>query len=397
VAGADGWPRVAMMGGSLGGLTAALLLRDLGCEVDVYERSRSELEGRGAGIVVHPVTVRYFSERGGPDIQRLSTFAPLRRYLGRGGEVLHELLREYRFTAYNTLYRALLDHLGPDRYHLGHAITAIEPDGGRVRFGFADGGGAQADLLVCADGIASTARSLLLPEVEHAYSGYVAWRGMAPEQALSGATYARLQDAITYVLLAGSHILVYPIPAPDGAVDVGRRLQNFVWYRNVDAGVLQALLTDTHGARRALSMPPGTIAEGFIDELRAAAERHLPAPVAEVVVRSPQPFVQVVVDAAVPRMVHGRACLIGDAAFTVRPHTAAATAKAAADAWTLASCLAASGGDVDAALAAWEPGQRELGGRLLARARDMGDRSQFGEGWQPADRSLDFGLYGPGW
>jgi 2,6-dihydroxypyridine 3-monooxygenase len=390
------------MGGSLGGLTAALLLRDLGCDVDVYERSRSELEGRGAGIVVHPVTVRYFSERGGPDIDRLSTFAPLRRYLGRDGEVLHELLREYRFTAYNTLYRALLDHLGRDRYHLGHAITSIEPHAERVRFGLAGGGGGgggggEADLLVCADGIASTARSLLLPGVEHTYAGYVAWRGMAPEQALSGATYARLHDAITYVLLPGSHILVYPIPAPDGEVGVGRRLQNFVWYCNVDGAALQALLTDTHGTRRALSMPPGTIADRFVDELRAAAERELPAPVAEVVVRAPQPFVQVVVDASAPRMVHGRACLIGDAAFTVRPHTAAATAKAAADAWTLARCLAASEGDVDAALAAWEPGQLKLGGRLLARARDMGDRSQFGEGWQPADRSLDFGLYGPGW
>jgi len=394
---ADRWPRVAVMGGSLGGLTAALLLRDLGCEVDVYERSTSELESRGAGIVVHPVTVRYFSERGGPDINRLSTFAPLRRYLDAGGQVVHQHLREYRFTAYNTLYRALLEHLGRERYHLGHAIDSLETDAHGVRFGFAAGGGGEADLLVCADGISSTARSLLAPDAGHHHSGYVAWRGMTAEPALSGATYARLYDAITYVLLPSHHILVYPIPSPHGDVEVGRRLQNFVWYRNVDTGTLDALLTDTSGVRRSLSMPPGAIADRFIDELRAAADRDLPAAVAEVVVRAPQPFVQVVVDAEVPRMVYGRICLIGDGAFTVRPHTAAATAKAAADGWALAGCLAAADGDVDAALAAWEPGQLELGTRLLARARDLGERSQFGEGWDPRDASVDFGLYGPGW
>jgi 2,6-dihydroxypyridine 3-monooxygenase len=394
---ADRWPRVAVMGGSLGGLTAALLLRDLGCEVDVYERSTSELESRGAGIVVHPVTVRYFSERGGPDINRLSTFAPLRRYLDAGGQVVHQHLREYRFTAYNTLYRALLEHLGRERYHLGHAIDSLETDAHGVRFGFAAGGGGEADLLVCADGISSTARSLLAPDAGQHHSGYVAWRGMTAEPALSGATYARLYDAITYVLLPSHHILVYPIPSPHGDVEVGRRLQNFVWYRNVEAGTLDALLTDTSGVRRSLSMPPGAIADRFIDELRAAADRDLPAAVAEVVVRAPQPFVQVVVDAEVPRMVYGRICLIGDGAFTVRPHAAAATAKAAADGWALAGCLAAADGDVDAALAAWEPGQLELGTRLLARARDLGERSQFGEGWDPRDASVDFGLYGPGW
>ena len=394
---AQRWPRVAVMGGSLGGLTAALLLRDLGCEVAVYERSSAELESRGAGIVVHPITVRYFSERAGPDISRLSTYAPLRRYLDPAGEVVHEHLREYRFTAYNTLYRALLDQLGRERYHLGHAIDRVEPSADGVCVGFSGGGEAEADLLVCADGISSTARTLLAPEAEHRYAGYVAWRGMAPEPALSGATYARLHDAITYVLRDDHHILVYPIPSAEGDVGVGRRLQNFVWYRNVGRAELAALLTDTAGRRRSLSMPPGVIAGHFVDELRAAAERELPPAVAEVVVRAPQPFVQVVVDVDVPHMVHGRACLIGDGAFTVRPHTAAATAKAAADAWALATCLERAGGDVDAALAAWEPGQIVLGRQLLARARDLGDRSQFGTTWDPRDTSVDFGLYGPGW
>ena len=56
-------PRVAVVGGSLGGLTAALLLRDLGCEVSVYERSHEELEAKGAGIAVLEATWRYPVQR----------------------------------------------------------------------------------------------------------------------------------------------------------------------------------------------------------------------------------------------------------------------------------------------------------------------------------------------
>lgn len=50
------------MGGSLGGLTAALVLRKIGCEVDVFERSNALLEGRGAGIITHSITIRYPTE-----------------------------------------------------------------------------------------------------------------------------------------------------------------------------------------------------------------------------------------------------------------------------------------------------------------------------------------------
>ena len=92
----------------------------------------------------------------------------------------------------------------------------------------------------------------------------------------------------------------------------------------------------------------------------------------------------------------GRACLIGDAAFAVRPHAAAGTAKAAADGWALAEELAAAGGDVPAALASWERQQAALGRALLARCRDIGDSSQFLGTFRPGDQRLIFGLHGPG-
>ena len=74
-------------------------------------------------------------------------------------------------------------------------------------------------------------------------------------------------------------------------------------------------------------------------------------------------------------MAFGRACLLGDAAFVLRPHAAAATAKAAADATTLAAALTADSGDPDAALRAWETRQLKHGQDLVDHGVDLGKRS----------------------
>ena len=51
-----------MIGGSIGGLTTALLLRRLGFDVEVFERTPANLDGRGGGIVLQPDTLRWFTE-----------------------------------------------------------------------------------------------------------------------------------------------------------------------------------------------------------------------------------------------------------------------------------------------------------------------------------------------
>jgi 2,6-dihydroxypyridine 3-monooxygenase len=94
-------------------------------------------------------------------------------------------------------------------------------------------------------------------------------------------------------------------------------------------------------------------------------------------------------------MAFGRVCLIGDAAFAVRPHAAAGTAKAASDAWALADALSEND-DVPAALAKWESGQLDVGQRLLDRTRQIGRRSQVDGTWVAGDPELIFGLHGPG-
>jgi 2,6-dihydroxypyridine 3-monooxygenase len=389
--------QVAVVGGSLGGLTAALVLADVGCDVAVYERSSAALEARGAGIAVLDETVRWFAERSTVDPDELCSSTRFIRFLDADGAVVHEREHRYRFSAWNTIYRALLAEFPGERYLLGQEVVGLAADGDGVAVALRSGAAARADLVVCADGIGSPRRADLFPEVTPAYAGYVAWRGTLPEAALTPATHAALHDAITYQVLPDSHILVYPIPALDGSLAEGDRLINTVWYVNVpEGGPLDALMTGQDGVRRPVSLPPGAATERAVAGMRQAAADLLAAPITEAIARTAEPFVQVVYDIEVSRMAFGRTCLVGDAAFAVRPHAAAGTAKAAADGWALAEELTASGGDVPPALAAWERRQLALGRSLLARCREIGYSSQFAGTFRPGDPRLIFGLYGPG-
>ena len=389
--------RVAVVGGSIGGLTTALVLRDAGHQVDVYERTPEVLEGRGAGIVLQPDTVRWFETRSSASVDDVSTSASRLRYVGPGNAVVHEEPARYRFTSWNTIYRPLIADLGLDSYHLGEHFVGLEQDEDGVDLRFATGRRERAELAVFADGISSTARRRLLPGVEPSYAGYVGWRGTVPEREVSAETLDLLLDSLSYAVTADTHMNIYPIPGPGGELTAGQRRINYVWYRNVPAGPeLDDLLTDKRGFSAPVSVHPCLVQDRFVEELRAARLQQLPPGPAELVQATREPFIQVVLDILVPQMVFGRAVLVGHAAFAARPHAAAGTAKAAADAWALAGALQEAGGDVRAALAGWEPQQLSLGRALVARVQGMGRRSQFEGTWVPGDPSLLFGLYGPG-
>lgn len=400
-------PRALVVGGSIGGLTAALLLADIGFDVSVYERSAAQLAERGAGIVAHEVSLRYLTARLGTDLDQISISSRLLRYLDAAGRRSHDEPSGYRFTSWHSLHGRLAAALPPGNVRPGRALLTFEQDRDGVLVRFADGGSERGELLVCADGIASTARRQLLPDVAPGYAGYVGWRGTAGPQVLGSGLFDRLGWDITYQILAAGHVLAYPIPAgPAGQVTTaavagrspaGERSVNWVWYRNVLAGPpLEAVMTDRHGTRRALSVPPGAVSPGPMTEMRRAAHRELAPDLAELVLRTDQPFVQCIVDVEVPRMACGRACLIGDAAFAARPHAAAGAAKAAADAWALAGALAGNDGDIAGALGRWQQDQLWLGRQVVARSRALGDGVQFRSSWRPGDPALLFGLWQPG-
>lgn len=128
---------------------------------------------------------------------------------------------------------------------------------------------------------------------------------------------------------------------------------NWVWYVRADAAGLEHVTIDQNGVAHGLSLPPRLIAPQVHADLLAHTRTQLPSPLGELVEHTREPFVQAILDGHVKTMINDRILLTGDAAFVVRPHTAASAEKAAADAITLYRALQEVP-SVDAALHAWE-------------------------------------------
>ena len=388
--------KVAVVGGSVGGLTAAIQLRAIGCNVDVYERSNAALTNKGGGIVLQDNMISSFQGLLEIDISKISAKTDYLRYFDRSGSVIVDRPSVWLNTSWSTIYSRLFDVFGEEHYHRGQQVDGIEQSSEGTSLHFTSGESVEADLAIFADGIRSVGRALLSPQTIPEYAGYVGWRGTVPESELSSDTLMQFADAMSYFVGMNTHIIMYPIPGPEGQLKVGERLMNYVWYRNVTEGAeLNELVTDTHGRVGKVAVQAGDVKQQHVDQLLFDAVDLLPTQFAEVILKTRQPFIQILRDIMVDQMAFGRAIILGDAAFASRPHAAAGAAKAVADAVALSEHLVSSGFDIDLALKKWEPTQLSVGRNLVNRVRQMGARSQFENNWVPGDPAFDFGLPGP--
>jgi 2-polyprenyl-6-methoxyphenol hydroxylase-like FAD-dependent oxidoreductase len=270
-------------------------------------------------------------------------------------------------------------------------VRGFEQSESSVVAQFADGGSAEGELLVGADGLRSTIRQQCLPQLQPLYAGYVAWRALIPEAAFAPAIHRELFDAMTFCLPPGEQFLGYPVAGPDNDLRPGHRRYNVVWYRPADEeGELVRLLTDESGTTHAISIPPPLIRREAVADMRAAAERLL-APQFRAVVRLiDEPILQPIYDLETPRMAFGRVAIIGDAAFVARPHVAAGVAKAADDAETLTAALA--DGEVEPALRRFEAARLAVGRRIIERARHLGAYLQATQTAEERARSQRHGI-----
>jgi 2-polyprenyl-6-methoxyphenol hydroxylase-like FAD-dependent oxidoreductase len=365
--------RVHIIGGSLGGLMAGLILRRKGYEVDIHERSPTPLSGRGAGIASHRMLRDALAAADlDVDAAALGVHVDSRRVLDVSGAVVLERPFPQLLTSWDRLFQMLRGAYPESRYHLGASFKFFLQKGDAVEVELADGRRMEGNLLIGADGFRSTVRDALLGPQEPAYAGYIAWRGMVDEDALSPQTHAALFDSFSFCLPEGEQMLGYPVAGPNNDLRPGRRRYNFVWYRPAARGqALDGLLTDAVGHRHAISIPPPLIRPGVISEMREAADRTLAPAFAEVVMKTQAPFLQPIYDFAAPRLVEGRVALIGDAAFVARPHVGAGVAKAGADAMALGFALS-SRQPAEAALAAYEAARLPIGRRIVDQARELG-------------------------
>ncbi|HYB24993.1 MAG TPA: FAD-dependent monooxygenase [Solirubrobacteraceae bacterium] len=223
-------PRVAIVGGGIGGLVLALALRDRGVSFDVYEQA-AELREIGAAVFLSANGTRELRRLGiGEQVEAVSVVPSalvIRRF--DTGEVIadHPIGRSSVYEAtfgapcYGlhrvALLQALAERLGGEGLNLARRCVGVVEHRSGVELAFADGTTAEADVVVGADGVHSVVRSHIVGEARGRYSGTVGYRGLVPVE-----NTPSLPDATPLQFWAGPgrHLLHY-------AIDGGRTI-NFL-------------------------------------------------------------------------------------------------------------------------------------------------------------------------
>ena len=367
---------VLVVGGGIGGLTAALALEKHGHTVTVAEQA-GVISEVGAGLQLSPNAMKVMNALGvGARVMR-DAFRPQAAEMrwGRGGAKVFEIpLRkaaanrwgaEYIHVHRADLIEALREELvarAPDALRLGSRFERYENQGDRIIAHFTGGETIQADLLVGADGIHSAVRSQMLGPDAPRFTGCVAWRATAPVTALgknapppTACVWAGPhRHAVTYLLRRGSlanfvGVVEQKEPGEESWTATGAKEQALKDFRRWHPSILAIIeAADTMNRWALFDRKP------------------------------------------LAKWSDGRAVLLGDACHPMLPFLAQGAAMAIEDAWALAACLR-SEPDVPAALAAYEARRKPRVSKVQAGAR--ANAKLFHRG-NPVSR---FGTYVPMW
>ncbi|MET3220085.1 2-polyprenyl-6-methoxyphenol hydroxylase-like FAD-dependent oxidoreductase [Bradyrhizobium diazoefficiens] len=386
-------PRALVIGGSLSGLLTANLLRNIGWQVEIFERACGDLAGRGAGLGAQSDLFMVMRQIGIRIDRSMWTEVRSHVCVDRTGEPVCRVPVREVTTAWDRVYQSLRESFRTGQYHGGMTLLRCEQSERRVIALFENGTRIDGDLLIGADGIRSTVRRQYAPQVVPRYAGYVAWRGIVEESQIPPQWRATTLQDMVFCLPNGELAFSIPIADSDGA---GHRRCMFVWFRPANfETTLRDWCTDATGVCHGDSIPPPLIRKEVVADLHLAARRLLAPQLAELVAGARQPILSAIFDLETTRMAFGRAALVGDAAFVARPHVGTSVTKAAQDAWALADELVKEG-DVGAALALYERRRKPAGSELVARGRRLGEHLEpGGAGLRPPIDAL-LGEYGPG-
>jgi salicylate hydroxylase len=361
---------IAIIGGGIGGLTAAAVLLRAGFDVEVYEQARA-LSEVGAGLNIGPNASRILHRLGiGGELQQIGVkpVAFEQRRWDDGRLLLRSPLGQAVETAFGApyytfhrgdLHRALANALPAARVHLAYRFTHLVDHGDHVEAHFANGASVSADALIGADGIHSVVRDALLGPEKPRFTGCVAYRGLVPADRLT-----RLGLALTNQIWMG----------PGG---------QFVHYF-VSAGKLVnfVAITEEDTWQRESWVDRGEIS----DVLAAYAGWH--DQILSIVAEADETYKWALFDRTpLPRWSVGRVTLLGDACHPMLPFMAQGAAQAIEDAATLKGCLVRFRDDVPEALRSYERLRLPRASRLQGMSETNKRRFHMPDG--EAQRSRD--------
>ena len=352
-------PKVAVIGGGLGGAAAALALHRRGLEVEIYEKV-PELSEIGAGLNLSPNALKAFRylgvEDAAVDIGFQAEDQVIRSY--RSGRVLARQRRDgevvKRFGAtFLSIHRAdLLDifvaALPDDTVRLDAACTVTETTGTGAVAHFADGSSVEADIVVGADGIHSAVRSSLFGDDDSRFTGCICWRGLVPYEALAGTRYGR---EMTSWWGPHGHVVHYPVRRGD--------LVNFVAHFDSDGWTGESW---TYECDRSELLETYAGWNADLLTLIDSSERYYKWALYD---RDP-----------LESWGRGRVTLLGDAAHPMLPYLGQGACMAVEDGCILAESIARQPGDPAAALRTYERLRKPRTTKVQERARLNGYRAR---------------------
>jgi 2-polyprenyl-6-methoxyphenol hydroxylase-like FAD-dependent oxidoreductase len=358
-----------IIGGGIGGLTAAHFLHKHGIDCEVFERSDAISE-LGVGINLMPQAIATWAEVGLLEDIEATGIAPDHLYYrtteghtawdeprGRAAGLPFPQVSIHRGRLQGVLYRALEarrpGHVHCDRKFIGYEETA---EGVTARFESRDGSvyTVTGDVLIGADGIHSALRASLYPdEGRPRWSGRIMWRGTADWPAFS--------EGKSFVIAGNIDTRLVLFPIAQGKTPE-TRLTNWVLVHRVaeDDSTWEGTQDWQNRADRdtcVRAVSEFDLPEVDMTGLVGATEEIFEYPMSD---RNP-----------LDQWTFGRVTLMGDAAHPMYPFGGNGSAQAALDAKALAEALAAHD-DPGAGLQAYEEARREAVYKVVLTNRKGG-------------------------
>jgi len=345
--------KVAVIGGGIGGLAAALALIRRGIGVDVYEQA-SELKELGAGVQISSNGTRVLYALGlGEAVERRGVIVSGKEIrLWSTGETwkLFDLgaisVERYGFPYVmfhrGDLHAILLDAIRrerPDAVHLGHRCVGLAQDDKGVTIQFENGDAVTAPVVIGADGVQSRVRAALFGADRPEFTGIVAWRGLVPRERVPAGIKMNVG---TNWVGPGGHVVHYPVR--------GGELLNFVGLLERDDWRVESWTVQ------------GTKDE-FANDFRGwhpdihACIRSVDIPYKWALFARPP----------MPAWTRGRVTLMGDACHSMLPMMAQGAVMALEDGLVLARCVEKYGVD-PSALQHYEAARRARANRCVEAA-----------------------------